>query len=359
MSRIEWTGDTWNPIVGCSPASAGCDNCYAQGQVHRFDLYGRPTTIKLGASKRPGLTFTPMNPATGKTLGRGGTWTGAVWLLPDVLDKPLKRRKPTTYFVNSLSDMFHESIVGCEIGRRFLAAMFGVMAATPQHTYQILTKRPDQAQLWFQWIAKESSAWAVAAKSRMAIGMTIDDSICRVEGMPARVHATCTGTFRQWPLRNVWIGASTENQAWVERRIPELLRVPAAVRFLSCEPLLGPLDLVTIPAPDWLDGEGGSYYHALLGFPYFRNGEPSGGSGEKIDWVIVGGESGPKARPCDIAWIRSIVEQCKAAEVPVFVKQLGKHPVAHDGIELRLDSHHGGDMAEWPEALRVREMPDL
>ena len=163
-TKIEWTEMTWNPMIGCSRVSAGCDHCYAEGQVHRFGArYDRSTTIKLGATKREGLTFLPVD-GDGKSIGKGAKWTGAVWLLPDGLEGPLCRKKPTKFFVNSLSDVFHESVVGCEEGRRFIAAMFGVMAACPQHTFQLLTKRPEQARKWFAF----ASASACASWSRRA-----------------------------------------------------------------------------------------------------------------------------------------------------------------------------------------------
>lgn len=172
------------------------------------------------------------------------------------------------------------------------------------------------------------------------------------------------------PLPNVWLGTSVENQHWADVRIPELLATPAAVRFLSCEPLLGPLSLTNLECfRDHFEGEGWDLKPV-------RPGHMAG-----LDWVIVGGESGLKARPFDLAWARSIVSQCRAAGVPVFVKQLGAKPFDQmanynekwrttfpsgaDGryeanplrFEARLKSRKGVLMAEWPEDLRVREWP--
>jgi protein gp37 len=327
ISDIEWTDSTWNPIIGCTrvrrgkDVPSGCDNCYADDQVARFEKrYDRLTTIKLGATKRGTLTFVPKNPKTGKTLGHGAQWTGALWLLPDVLELPLRRRKPTTYFVNSLSDWAHESIVKSEHGRRFLAAMFGVMAACPQHTFQLLTKRPEQARTWFGWVNGERDYWdslvdAIIDPLRDPDGSDrLRQAAMRFDGCDDCPQGDL---LLAWPLPNVWLGASVEDST-TKTRIDDLRTLPAGVRFLSIEPILedvGELDL------------------------------------RDIDWVIVGGESGAKARPCDIEWIRSVVRQCKAAGVPAFCKQLGARST------ILVTDPKGGDMAEWPEDLRVREMP--
>jgi protein gp37 len=332
MSKIEWTGKTLNPIIGCSPAAGSekgaCLNCYAQGQVHRFGESYRSANglIRLGKGPRDALTFKPTD-ADGKTLGKGAKWTGEVWLLPEVLAVPLRRKKPTTWFVNSLSDLFHEHLVDSEEGRRFIAAIFGVMAATPQHQYQVLTKRPEKAREWFAWLDERAD---------LAAGMFPHDSIDWRRGHCIRAAAMSYGlsvgvVAEAWPLSNVWIGTSVENQATADTRIPELLEVPAAVRWLSCEPLLGPIDL------------------GICDMPY---------TGIGPDWVVAGGESGPKARTCDVAWIRDLVEQCRDAEIPVFVKQLGSRPFDLD-LQPSLKDSKGGDPSEWPEDLRVREYPGV
>jgi protein gp37 len=315
-TKIEWTDATWNPMVGCSRASPGCDHCYAEGQVHRFGArYDRPTTIKLGLTGRGGgLTFLPKD-GDGKPLGKGAKWTGAVWLLPDVLGVPLRRRKPTRYFVNSLSDVFHPSVVGCEEGRRFIAAMFGVMAATPQHTYQILTKRPDQAREWF--------AWAQSLCDVLPIG----DEIMRIarQLVPGRADDIVLATMRArnpWPLPNVWIGASVEDQLSADGRIPALLEVPAAVRFLSAEPMLGPVHILD--------------HDRVAGV------STRGASG--IDWVICGGESGAKARPMHPDWARSLRDQCVEAGAGFFFKQWGEWTADHSAAGMLISA--GGPLPE-------------
>jgi protein gp37 len=411
MSDIEWTDLTWNPIIGCTrvrrgkDVASGCDNCYADDQVARFEKrYDRLTTIKLGATKRGTLTFVPKNPKTGKTLGHGAQWTGALWLLPDVLELPLRRKKPTTYFVNSLSDWAHESIVESEQGRQFLAAMFGVMAATPQHTYQLLTKRPDQARKWFEWARR-----AVANDQHNEVSVVLNAAWELLSERRRKPIEATKFVDVAWPLPNVWIGASVEDQATADDRIPALLGLPAALRFISAEPLLGPINLRYLPANagPGLDGTNPPWdaMDALTGHGI----DPQSGEVSEtalwphLDLGIVGGESGQKARPCDIDWLRSFVEQCKAAGVSCFVKQLGARPVTlgftaegqaafraraktvgslrAEGLDrdaalaaasdrhsmgdpgyyalapMHLLDAKGGDMSEWPEDLRVREMP--
>jgi hypothetical protein len=169
---------------------------------------------------------------------------------------------------------------------------------------------------------------------------------------------------RVWPPSNVWLGASVEDQPRADERIPELLRVPAAVRFLSIEPMLGPVKLDDPIVTNHIQiGEQWSRYDwafPLTGRGWDAQGDEIGRRPEfvSVDWVIVGGESGPKARPCHVEWIRSIVEQCKAAGVPCFVKQLGARPVL-DGKPLDLQDSKGGEPEKWPEDLRVREMPEV
>ncbi|MCK9513099.1 MAG: phage Gp37/Gp68 family protein [Pigmentiphaga sp.] len=307
MSSIEWTDETWNPVVGCSRVSPGCEHCYAEGVAHR------------GLSKRhKGLTVL-------RSGGKGPRWTGEVRTVPEALDKPLRRRKPTTYFVNSMSDLFHP-----KVPREFVAACFGVMAGAPQHTFQVLTKRPEEAREWFAWIKgqREDDVGRAGAWAWDRSGASLH---CRVEATRQAGWSIANGLRIQlsWPLPNVWIGVSVEDQRRADDRIPVLLELPAAVRFLSVEPLLESVNLTP-----WL---------------------PS------LDWVIVGGESGPGARPCSVAWLREVVDQCHAADVPVFVKQLGAKPISRSEADFLatagLDAK-GGNWEAWPEDLRVREMPE-
>lgn len=312
-TRISWTDATWNPIRGCSRVSKGCENCYAERVAHRFGGPGRPYE---------GLT-------------RDGRWNGKIRIVANVLDKPLRWRKPRRIFVNSMSDLFHPGI-----DEEIIVLIFEVMAtaaALNGHTFQVLTKRPD----WMREIVSRMS-WRFGLTS--ILGKHILTHRAQMEGSPD-IGGKDLGWRGSPP--GVWLGVSTENQETADERIPSLLKTPAAVRFISAEPLLGPIDI-----------------------------DPA------LDWVIVGGESGPGARPCDVGNVRSIVEQCRDAGVPVFVKQLGAHPyldVIGDESEIdvsewfggaevgwndsweswfpRLRSRKGDDPNEWPDDLRVQEFP--
>lgn len=316
-TTISWTQETWNPVRGCSPISPGCKNCYAEKTAGRFCKEGEPFDgfVQIGKNGDP-----------------GPHWTGKVELIPHMLDVPLRRRKPTTYFVNSMSDLFHEGLPYEDIDR-----VFAVMALCPQHTFQVLTKRADRMLEW---------------ASRDVMGVRIHTAMARV-----RKTGWGNGPEPPFPLPNVWLGVSTEDQQRADERIPLLLQTPAAVRFLSVEPLLGPVDLRALPSVSGI----GRYLDALSNAVDPESDIPS-----RPDWVIVGGESGPGARPCDVAWIRSIVQQCGSADVPVFVKQFGAKPyevidiavTASKGRSaLYIRDPKGGDIAEFPEDLRVREMP--
>lgn len=314
-TSIEWCDRTWNPTRGCARVSSGCEHCFAERQAHRFSADGQPYE---------GLTV----------LGKHGPrWTGRARFVPEMLDAPLRWKKPQRVFVNSMSDLFHEHITNEQI-----AAVFGVMAAAPQHTFQVLTKRPQRMLAWFKWLrawAEREKTWPGNSCCKQAAQMHT--------GRVARIF--CVPTPDEWPLPNVWLGVSVENQQRADERIPLLRRSPAAVHFVSAEPLLGP---VTFDDRwlEWLPLGPDENNEAHL-LPPLR-------------WVIVGGESGPGARRCEVSWIRDIVAQCNAAGVACFVKQLGARPWANrvDEHPGRLADRKGGDMEEWPNDLRVREFPE-
>lgn len=254
MSRIEWTGRTWNPVTGCDRISEGCEHCYALTLAKRLKAMGQPHYQTDGDPRTSGPGF-------------------GVAMHDDALQIPMRRRVPTVWFVNSMSDLFH-----ARVSPEFIAQVWAVMATTPQHTYQILTKRPQ----------------------RMArlLGPGGDVTEACADGEPMWLtppildeHRKGTGRHELYPAENVWLGTSIESNRYVTRA-DALRATPAAVRFLSCEPLLGPL-------PD-LDLTG-------------------------ISWVIVGGESGPGARPMQPAWARGIRDMCADAGVPLFFKQWGAH----------------------------------
>jgi protein gp37 len=473
-TKIQWTDRTWNPVRGCSLVSAGCANCYAMKQAHRFSGMGRPYE-----------NLTEVGP-------KGPRWNGNIMLVPEALEEPLRWKTPARVFVNSMSDIFHE-----DVPDEFIDKVFAVMALTSQHTYQLLSKRPERMRRYVSDEGRSDSivreVWRIrnrqrrtdleaSASRRDATDQggqrihqsgrrkTVRTSESRIQdaerlfagfnhdrrgqdgdrsspdcvGTPQRADSRklndqsqewnqdgqpsrepgisdlfaepspCPGSFEcesespqgiassenkdngerstrnqetqerwandqgncgeicnekegyigdlqsenveahlEWPLPNVWLGVSIENQETADERVPLLLQTPAAVRFISVEPLLGPVDLTMALEP----------FHShdpMLN----RNQSP-------IDWIIAGGESGPGARPCDVAWIRAIKEQCQSAGVPVFVKQLGSKPFSEpdriihrkstqklsNGFYRFLTDGKGGDWNEWPEDLKVREFP--
>ncbi|MDO8357242.1 MAG: phage Gp37/Gp68 family protein [Nitrospirota bacterium] len=349
-TAIEWTDRVWNPIRGCSMVSAGCQNCYAMKQAHRFSGPGQPYE---------GLTYGPR-------------WTGKIKLVPEALDAPLHWKKPRRIFVNSMSDLFHE-----EVHDKFIAAVFGVMAAAPQHTFQVLTKRPERMRQWFRWIESKRGGLTTSLVKHGGAWPKVDEysaeSVLCAYCAREVLEPLSKVTWAPWPLPNVWLGVSVENQATADERIPLLLETPAAVRFVSAEPLLGSVDFSVPWPPGWRE-QGDPQSDRFDGLRFDdRNSFARLG---RLNWVIVGGESGPGARPCDVSWIRSIRDQCQKAGVPVFVKQLGAKPFVVEGSQaaqewsasgatsvmddcggIHVKDKKGGDMAEWSEDLRVREFP--
>ncbi|MBT2477603.1 phage Gp37/Gp68 family protein [Streptomyces sp. ISL-94] len=386
MSNIEWTEQTWNPTTGCDKISPGCDNCYALTMAKRLKAMGQAKYQTDG------------NPAT------SGPGFG-VAMHDDVLTEPLRWTKPRRVFVNSMSDLFHADVTD-----EFIARVFAVMAATPQHTYQILTKRHG--------------------RMRSLVGAAIDGGQRLLEATPDEDTAQALYDAT-WPLPNVWLGVSVEDQKRADLRIPALIDTSAAVRFLSCEPLLGPVDLTPWLTPispllpeqasaswadwtwpewvpaivrehierfwgadqgrsprDWMrdmhqqqapafgarvtmdDGFGadpkqttGRYVHAWnnIGrlvrddgtFAYTSFGYARDRTELPIDWVIVGGESGPGARPVNPDWVAGLSATAQAAGAATFVKQLGSVWATANSASDR----KGGTPEDWPAELQVRQYP--
>jgi protein gp37 len=257
-SAIEWTQATWNPITGCDRISPGCQHCYALALARRLKAMGQ---AKYQTDGRP--------PTSGPGFG--------VAVHPQVLGEPLRWRRPRRIFVCSMADLFH-----ARVPEAFIAQVFAVMAATPQHTYQVLTKRPG----------------------RMARLLASDAFPEQVYRLTVARYGASTLT---WPLPNLWLGTSVEDQRRADQRIPKLLETPAAIRFLSCEPLLGPIGL----APEWVELELQAFgRNGAVCFP-------------RVDWIIAGGESGPGHRPARPDWVRFLRDQAVAAEVAFFFKQWG------------------------------------
>lgn len=274
MSKIEWTEKTWNPITGCSKVSPGCKNCYALRMSHR--LAHNPTT----KGKYAGTTR--------KTAGGQVQWTGKVNWHYKELEVPYNTEKPTTFFVCSMSDLFHE-----DVPFYFIDQVFLKMAESAQHTFQILTKRPERMAEYLKLFEEEPHPHF---DYKMMYRQATDDHFGNEDLILNKDN---------WPLPNVWLGTSVEDQQQADERIPHLLQCPAAVRFLSCEPLLGPVELGLLGTTpkEWGYGYSAIYNH--------------------LNWVIAGGESGPGARPMHPDWVRSLRDQCVAADVPFFFKQWG------------------------------------
>ncbi|MGI5223016.1 DUF5131 family protein [Nocardia sp. CA-290969] len=267
-TSIEWTDETWNPVTGCDKVSPGCDHCYAEGIANRF-------------------AGTPQFP--------NGF---AVTLHPERLTHPLRWKKPRRVFVNSMSDLFHD-----QISDRYIAQVWAIMAATPQHTYQVLTKRHGRMR---------------SLLSSTEFDLAVAEEWTKLGTTAGSVREDHTPPY---PLPNVWLGVSAEDQRWADIRIPALLDTPAAVRFVSAEPLLGPIDL---DGP--LDQTGAhrpKLTYWLTGRPGFAE-DGTLTTGPRLDWVIVGGESGHGARPMDPVWARSLRDQCTAAGVAYLFKQWGE-----------------------------------
>lgn len=318
---IEWTDATWNPVAGCAPVSAGCANCYAKGQTHRLEA--------MGQAKYAGLTV--LQPSGVRHFN------GVVRCCEEALEIPLGWRKPRRIFVNSMSDLFYgterdrayhakhapKGVPFAPVPFEFVDRVFAVMALTPQHTYQVLTKRPERMA---EYLDGEAAAAGMGHRIAQAARELVGRSEMVGPGwgeIAGRVeHARDYFDDHDGILPNVWLGTSCENQAAADERIPHLLRCPAALRFLSCEPLLGPIDLRPCFDPTGASCCGGDetcYGNGRCPITQWPRDEH--GQLVRPDWVIVGGESGGGARPCDVGWVRSIVAQCRAAGVPAFVKQ--------------------------------------
>ncbi len=275
-SNIGWTDESWNPITGCTKISPGCANCYAEVITLKFNY---------GPAFLPGVT--------------------EIKLHDDRMKKPTTWRKPRMIFVNSMSDMWHD-----EVPDAFLDTMFAIMSITPQHTYQILTKRPDRM---YEYVTSKDVSERVAELLTLAFVMNCGHSA--ESGLAASYQRT--GAV-PWPLPNVWLGVSTENQYWADKRIPVLLRTPAAVRFISAEPLLKAIDLKPAFDPFWNVDD---MTKTMLGQGLFNSDQADSMKRRTLDWVIVGGESGKGHRPMNVGWAKDIAGQCVAFGVPIFMKQ--------------------------------------
>jgi protein gp37 len=327
-SEIEWTEDTWNPIVGCSILSPGCSNCYAMKMAARIEAMN----IDLPLAERRARQYE----GTTHNVNGNTVWTGKITMAGEnILLAPLKRKKPTTYFVNSMGDLFHEDCPDLWIDK-----VFAVMALSPRHTFQVLTKR---AARMHNYMVRDRMALASERLGTYECIYNAMGDLGRAGLTDPYPFGTAYPNGMPWPLPNVWLGVSTERQFEAELRIPRLLLTPAAVRFISAEPLLGPIDLTRIKLEgiiDPLDAFAGATWSpppSLNGAKFFSH-TIERKHRAKLDWVIVGGESGPGARPMHPDWARGLHGQCETAGVPFFFKQWGginkaKAGRALDGIE--------------------------
>ena len=275
-TKISWTDVTWSPLTGCTKVSPGCRNCYAETLDKRFHRDGPYVPWTVAAQRKAGVS--------------------AIHLHPERLAAPLHWKKPRRIFVNSMSDLFHE-----DVPDEFIDRVFAVMALAPQHVFQVLTKRPERMLSYLQGGARFRAmnfamVLCVEAYQRSALSMLGDGLLIDVYG------------FVEWPLPNVWLGVSVENQRYADERLPLLAQCPAAVRFVSAEPLLGPVDLA-----NWQPNNDSDACEEMDSIAIESQGI--------LDWVIIGGESGPHHRPMQVEWAQSIVEQCAKAKVPVWMKQ--------------------------------------
>lgn len=279
MSKIEWTNETNNPIVGCNKVSPGCDNCYAlKMAVRNAHNHRLPDEIREAY-------FSVITQINGKWQ-----WNGKTAFIKSALEKPLKWKKPRMIFVVSMGDLFHESVSFEDIDK-----IIAIIATCKQHTFQILTKRPERMKEYF------NSVW----QTRIIDHMRTD------KNKGVLLHT------KNMALYNLWLGVTAENQEQANKRIPILLQIPAVVHYVSIEPMLSNINLnnLTEDGIDVIRALKGDAFCPNMGWlPY----------DSKLDWVICGGESGSKSRPMHPDWARSLRDQCKEAEVPFFFKQWGE-----------------------------------
>ena len=350
-TSIEWTDHSWPVVNGCRRTSPGCENCYAE-RLSATRLSQTPKYKGLAVMKAPPPKVLRRERRDGSVQlvklqppGRP-RWTGESRLWVPHLDMPLRLKKPSRIFVADMGDLFYEKVTNEEI-----AAVFGVMVSCPQHTFQILTKRAARMRDWFEWVREKRGGRG----GGFPLGIALDLSAVAGKEVLRWPRAGIMDEELRWPLPNVWLGVSVEDQQRADERIPILLDTPAAIRFVSAEPLLGPVDLRRRIVENRAAGT--NSLEMVSG----------------IDWIIVGGESGPGARPFDLAWAAALVDQCAAAGAACFVKQLGSRPTSAadrigykgqprngrpDGFYRFLNDRKGGDPSEWPEALRVRQFPN-
>jgi protein gp37 len=296
-SKIEWTDASWNPVTGCTEVSAGCDHCYARDLARRF----------AGTSAYPaGFEVT---------------------LRPKHLYDPLRWQGPRRVFVNSMSDLFHRLVP-----TQYIAQVFATMALAPAHTFQILTKRPGRM----------ASLLSSAAFRELVVTElpAVVEAASATGALSARSSRQEIPDLGEWPLANVWAGVSVESQKWADVRVPVLQRTPAAVRFLSMEPLLSRVQLCSC--------DGAAY--EVQRHPFLVDSRCPLHGTVKLDWVIVGGESGPKARPMHPDWPRDMKQACQASGIAYLFKQWGEWVPCSEPVAER------DDVFRFPDGVVMRRV---
>lgn len=317
MTKIEWCnppglkGEGWPLVTGCTPASPGCANCWAARQAS-----GRLRHQRCY-----------------KGLARDGKWTGEVRLNAHLLDAPLRWRDPRCVFPCHTGDLFHP-----DVPFEFIAQAFAVMARCPQHAFLVLTKRPDRMCRWFSWAAHLPHNDTRAGTPAPVLGYLFEMLL-----RSTKINAFAQGEFPSWPLTNVALGTSIEDQQRADERTRWLLQCRAAMLFISVEPMLGAIDLSCVKLSNCPSGSAffsGPIWHGPPDGPQTKVSFDRG-----VGWAIVGCESGPRRRPCKHDWVEDLLIQCRSAGVPVFIKQAS------------VDSRVSHDPAEWPEWARVQQWP--
>jgi len=291
-SKIEWTDKTWSVTTGCTWMSAGCDNCFAERMAKRLQTMGH------------------------KKYEHGFDVVEHMGLL----EQPFHWRKPCRVFVSSMGDLFH-----ADISDEFVAAVFGTMAANPHLTFQILTKRPLSMIKWFNWLKSR-----MYSESSLAMGCIKE--LEKIVGSSVIVASDFDIPI-PWPLPNVWLGVTGEDQREVDWRVPSLLKCPAVLHFISCEPMLGPIELQH--ERGWLE-------------PFFET-DPMLNKTPRLNWVICGCESGPSRRYTRKEWVKSLRDQCVTAGTPFFLKQLGG--VRPKDKIIKMPELGGSVWGQFPEGI--------
>lgn len=340
---ISWTDETANPLTGCTECDPACLNCYARAasaspRLQQFEKYHGVVDEK-------------------------GRWTSQINFAPDVLDKLLKKKKPCKIFMPSMSDLFHPGVKD-----EWIDQIMAAIALTPHITYQVLTKRPERMLEYFskfqdwQTHLGDTGAWASNMadlacdrnwrKYHHLDGNNYSSDEC-YEELKTSIHS---GYFE-----NLWIGVTAGTQKSAEDRIPLLLQTPAAVRFVSVEPMLEEMDisewLHLLPCPQHPNERAAGWGHLPCDCRDWFNKHVASGNLSSISQIIIGGESGPNSRPFHLEWAQSLIEQCHGTNTKVFMKQVGSNAF-YQGKPFKTKSRAGSDPSEWPEWAQVQEFPN-